>query len=70
MLNAHRLLSFDICVILGFSNSFQFLEPMLTLIAKEEINDEDLLKCQQVIYTLISFESRNEPLTLPISQNK
>lgn len=43
---------------------------MLTLIAKEELNDDDLLKSQQVIYNLISFEARNEPLTLPISQHK
>lgn len=43
---------------------------MLTLIAKEEITDEEVLKCQQIIYNLIAFEARHEPLTLPIGQHK
>lgn len=49
---------------------FQFLEPMLTLIGKEEISDDELLKCQQIIYNLIAFEARHEPLTLPLGQNR
>lgn len=43
---------------------------MLSLVAKEELNDEEVLKCQQVIYNLISFEARHEPLTLPVGQNR
>lgn len=43
---------------------------MLTLIGKEEISDEDLLKCQQIIYNLIAFEARHEPLTLPVGQHR
>lgn len=43
---------------------------MLTLIGKEEITDEDVLKCQQIIYNLIAFETRHEPLTLPVGQNR
>lgn len=43
---------------------------MLTLINKEEITDEEVLKCQQIIYNLIAFESRHEPLTLPVGQNR
>lgn len=48
----------------------QFLEPMLTLIAKEEITDEEYLKCQQIIYNLIAFQARHEPLTLPVGQHR
>lgn len=43
---------------------------MLTLIGKEEITDEEVLKCQQIIYNLIAFEARHEPLTLPVGQNR
>lgn len=38
-------------------------EPMLTLIDKEEISDEELLECQQIDYNLITFELRHEPST-------
>lgn len=48
----------------------QFLEPMLTLIGKEEITDDEILKCQQIIYNMIAFEARHEPLTLPVGQNR
>lgn len=43
---------------------------MLTMISKEELTDEDLLKCQQIVYNLIAFEARHEPLTLPIGHVK
>lgn len=43
---------------------------MLTIIAKEEVTDEEVLKCQQVVFNLISFEARHEPLTLPVNQNR
>lgn len=43
---------------------------MLTMIAKDELTDEELLKCHQVVYNLISFEARHEPLTLPIGQQR
>lgn len=37
---------------------------------KEELTEEEVLKCQQIIYNLVSFEARHEPLTLPISANR
>lgn len=43
---------------------------MLTLIAKDELTDEEVLKCQQIVYNLIAFEARHEPLTLPIAPLK
>lgn len=55
---------------LHLSLCVQFLEPMLTLIAKDELTDEEVLKCQQIVYNLIAFEARHEPLTLPIGHLK
>lgn len=66
--NSQRILQIDAFSLYDFW--LQFLEPMLTLIGKEEITDEDLLKCQQSVYNLIAFEARHEPLTLPIPQLK
>lgn len=43
---------------------------MLAMIAKEEFTDDECMKCQKIIYNLISFEARNEPLTLPIAPNR
>lgn len=43
---------------------------MLTLIAKDDLTDEEFLKCQQIIYNLIAFEARHEPLTLPLPQQR
>lgn len=40
------------------------------MIAKEDLSDEDFMKSQQIIYNVISFEARQEPLTLPIGQHK
>lgn len=44
----------------------QFLDPVLALIAKEELTDEEVLKCQQIIYDLIAYETRHQPLPLPL----
>lgn len=43
---------------------------MLTLIAKDDLTEEEFLKCQQIIYNLIAFEARHEPLTLPLPQQR
>lgn len=51
-------------------NIRQFLEPMLSIIAKDDVADEDVLKCQQIIYNLMSLESRQEPLTLPVGAHR
>lgn len=53
-----------------FPNCFQFLEPVLAIPGREELTDDEVLKCQQIIYNLVSFEARHEPLTLPISSNR
>lgn len=47
-------------------NIRQFVDPLLNITQKEELTEEEVLKCRQVIYNLISFETRHEPLTLPI----
>lgn len=47
-------------------NIRQFLEPLINITQKEELTEDEILKCRQVIYNLISFETRHEPLTLPI----
>lgn len=43
----------------------QFVEPILALINKEELTDEEVVQCQQCIYTIVSLEARHEPLNLP-----
>lgn len=48
----------------------QFLEPILALPYKEELTDEEVLNCRQIIYNLVGFEARNEPLTLPVSGHR
>ena len=48
-------------------NIRQFVEPLLLLIQKEELVEEDILTCQQCVYQLISLETRNE--TLPLHNN-
>lgn len=49
---------------------FKFLEPILALPAREELSEEEVLSCQQIIYNLVNLEARHEPLTLPISGHR
>lgn len=35
------------------------------MINKEELTDEEVVQCQQCIYTIVSLEARHEPLNLP-----
>lgn len=51
-------------------NVRQFLEPMLTIVAKDDVTDDEVLKCQQLIYNLLGLEARQEPLTLPIGAHR
>lgn len=51
-------------------NIRQFVEPMLNIIAKDEVTDDEVLKCQQIIYNLLSLEARQEPLTLPVGAQR
>lgn len=41
-------------------NYKQYTEPMLTIMTKDSMNDQDVMYCKQCIYTLISYESKNE----------
>lgn len=50
-------------------NLKQYTEPMLTLMVKDNINDQEVLNCKQCIYALISAESKNEYLIAPNSSN-
>ncbi|XP_055716375.1 protein asunder [Phlebotomus papatasi] len=43
----------------------QFVDPLLSLITKPELTDEDIIQCQQVVYNLVSLEARHEHLPLP-----
>lgn len=44
-------------------NIRQYVDPILIIMAKEELSEEDILQCQQCIYQLVGIESRHE-LTL------
>ncbi|GAB0094861.1 Protein asunder [Sergentomyia squamirostris] len=43
----------------------QFVDPLLNIISKSELTDEDIIQCQQVVYNLVSLEARHEHLPLP-----
>lgn len=49
-------------------NIRQFVEPLLLIIQKDELVDEDIINCQQCIYQLMSLETRNESLALHNNQ--
>lgn len=44
-------------------NIHQYVEPVLLLTAKEDLTEDEVLQCQQCIYTLVGIEARHE-LTL------
>lgn len=48
----------------------QFLEPILALPYKDELTEEEVVNCRTIIYNLVGYESRNEPLTLPVSGHR
>lgn len=48
-------------------NIRQHAEPILALTAKEDLNEDEVLQCQQCIYQLVGIEARHE-LTLINSQ--
>jgi Cell cycle and development regulator len=50
---------------LTFSSSIvysirQYVEPILAVAAKEDLNEEEILQCQQCIYQLVGIEARHE----------
>nr|CAD7443228.1 unnamed protein product [Timema bartmani] len=44
---------------------FQYVDPLPTLMLKEELTDEEVVECKQIIYSLIGQESKHEPLQTP-----
>lgn len=46
--------------------SFQFIDPILNVTNKEVLTEEEVVQCQQVIYSIVALEARHEPLALPI----
>lgn len=47
-------------------NVRQFIDPILNVTTKETVSDEEVLQCQQIIFSIVALESRHEPLALPI----
>lgn len=50
---------------LTFSSSIvynirQYIEPILALVAKEELNEDEVMQCHKCIYTLVGIEARHE----------
>lgn len=50
-------------------NLKKYTEPMLSLMVKDTMNEQDLANCKMCIYSLISAESQNEPLITPSLSN-
>jgi len=50
-------------------NLKQYTEPMLSLMVKDSMNDQEVLNCKQCIYALMSAESKNEHLITPSLTN-
>lgn len=42
-----------------------FIEPILSVINKDELTDEEELQCKQCIYSIVGLETRHESLNLP-----
>jgi len=48
-----------------FFSFTQYIDPLPALLVKEEMTDEEVVQCKQVIYSLISLETKHEPLQMP-----
>lgn len=46
-------------------NLRQYLDPLLKVIGKDELTENDIIQCRQVIFNLVSLQSRHELLPLP-----
>ncbi|XP_021942425.1 integrator complex subunit 13 [Zootermopsis nevadensis] len=46
-------------------NLKNYIDPLPALLVKEEMTDEEVVKCKQVIYSLINLETKHEPLQTP-----
>lgn len=49
-----------------FVSSSQFIDPILNVTNKDVLTEEEVVQCQQVIYSIVALEARHEPLALPI----
>lgn len=47
-------------------NVRQFVDTILSVVNKEKLTDDEVLQCQQVVFNIVSLETRHEPLALPI----
>ncbi|RZF33651.1 hypothetical protein LSTR_LSTR007029 [Laodelphax striatellus] len=41
-----------------------YMEPLLSLMLKESLTDDEVVECKQCIYTLMTLESKHEPLAI------
>ncbi|XP_071448707.1 integrator complex subunit 13 [Hetaerina americana] len=41
------------------------VEPLTTLLLQEELSDEEVVQCKQVVYNLMGLEAKHEPLQTP-----
>ena len=42
------------------------MEPLQKIMVQEELTEENLAKCRNVIYSLIKMESKGDPLPVPM----
>lgn len=50
-------------------NLKQYAEPMLSLMVRENLNEQEVMNCKQCIYALVTAESKNEHLITPSVSN-
>lgn len=50
-------------------NLKQYTEPMLSLMVKDNISEQEVINCKQCIFALVTAESKNEPLIIPNLSN-
>ncbi|KAG8228667.1 hypothetical protein J437_LFUL008904 [Ladona fulva] len=46
-------------------NLKMYMDPLLSLLVKEELSDDEVIQCKKVIYDLIELEVKHEPLQTP-----
>lgn len=61
MLRPLRILRLIVALLL-----LQFIDPILNVTNKDVLTEEEVVQCQQVIYSIVALEARHEPLALPI----
>ena len=45
--------------------SFQNMEPLVSLMVKPSLTEEEVLECKKFIYRIVGMENNNEPLPVP-----